>query len=108
MDEAPENRRWGWNGRYSYYLYYFFFMLACNRQVPSHRNTENVYLLHMTILPETHPEYQTEESNPTYQVINFNRVIDRLQQYPEVEFVGVSFPRSYPGLTVSIVNVLRI
>ncbi|MCC8199833.1 MAG: FtsX-like permease family protein [Tannerellaceae bacterium] len=51
----------------------------------------------MTILPETHPEYQTEESNPTYQVINFNRVIDRLQPYPEVESVGVSFPRSYPG-----------
>jgi len=75
----------------------YFFVLGCNLSKTSHRDTNNTYLMNIGILPETHAEYFTEEEQPENKTANFNRIVDRLQHHPDVETVGISFRRSYPG-----------
>jgi len=51
----------------------------------------------MNELPDSHRYYEQEEEQPEKKFINFNRILDKIQQHPEVESVAVTFFDTYPG-----------
>lgn len=78
-----------------WYMVDYFFVLGYNLHMPSYIDRSHVWQIEVGQLPVTHPEYQAGESDSTALETNFARVMDRLQGFPGVEAVAVSF---YGGL----------
>lgn len=79
-----------------WYMVDYFFVLAYNHSIPSHRNVENTYKLDLSQLSDLHPDYKPDDDAPLTLIDNFYRVINRIRLYPEVETVGLSFD-AVPG-----------
>ena len=80
-----------------WYIVDYLFVLNYNRRIPSYIDIENTYRIDIALLPETHPEYDESDSDTTSLIENFYRIVDRIQFHSQVEVVGVSFFRTYPG-----------
>lgn len=79
-----------------WYMVDYFFVLAYNYSIPSHRNVENTYKLDLSQLSDLHPDYKPDDAAPQTLIDNFYRVINRIRLYPEIETVGLSFD-AVPG-----------
>lgn len=74
-----------------WYMVDYFFVLNYNLRLPSYIDDSHIWKVEVAQLPETHPEYQPGESDSTALEANFERVMNRLQAFPGVEEVAVSF-----------------
>ena len=82
-----------------WYMVDYFFVLEYNRSLTSHRDLNNTYMVSLATLPENHPEYNAADSEPTVELENFQRVINRLKENPAVESVALGInSSSLPGL----------
>lgn len=86
---------WSWLWFSGWYMVDYFFVLGYNLHMPSYIDRSHVWQIEVGQLPVAHPEYQAAESDSTALETNFARVMDRLQGFPGVEAVAVSF---YGGL----------
>jgi len=80
-----------------WYIVDYFFVYSYNKSITSYRDTESTFLIEMNQLPDTHRNYVEEEDIPENKLLNFNRILNRIQQYPEVEKLCISFFNTYPG-----------
>ncbi len=82
----------------TWYMVDFFFVLAYNQSLISHRDLHNTYYLDITTLPKKHPEYKEAEEDRSLQVDNIYRIINRIKENPDVESVALCFDNSsLPG-----------
>lgn len=80
-----------------WYIVDYFFVYCYNRNIPSHRDIHQTFLIEMSQLPDNHRNYKAEEDTPENKLLNFTRVLSKIQQYQDVERLSVSFFNTYPG-----------
>lgn len=89
-----------------WYMVDYFFVWGYNLHLPSYSDRSHIWQVELDQLPPTHPEYQPGESDSLALETHFARVMDRLQDFPGVEAVAVSFSGgligsgSYTGITL--------
>jgi len=82
-----------------WYMVDYFFVLGYNRNLTSHRDLNNTYMVSLGILPKSHTDYHDEESEPATELENFQRVINRIKEHPAIESVALGIGNSsFPGL----------
>lgn len=80
-----------------WYMVDYFFVYEYNKTLPSCRDVRHTYQVDMALLPTEHPEYQPGQSDSTALEANYDRVLDRIRAYPEVEALAVLNQMSTPG-----------
>lgn len=73
-----------------WYMVDYFFVLGYNKNLTSHRDLTNTYMVGLGILPEDHKEFQKAESSPSHALENFRRITRRIKEHPEVESVALA------------------
>ena len=68
----------------AWYMVDYFFVEIYNRSLPSGRGYANVWQVEMGLLPETSPDYRAAESDSIAMLGNYERIKDRLRDYPGV------------------------
>lgn len=66
------------------------FVIRSNQSIPQGFDCSDVYRLTLGELPKKSPLYKAEESDSVNAITNFNRIVDRVKQYPGVEAVAVT------------------
>ena len=74
----------------AWYMVDYFFVEIYNRSLPSGRDYANVWQVEMGLLPETSPDYRAAESDSIAMVRNYERIKDRLRDYPGVKAMGTA------------------
>ena len=72
----------------AWYMVDYFFVEIYNRSLPSGRDYANVWQVEMGLLPETSPDYRAAESDSIAMLENYERIKDRLRDYPGVKAMG--------------------
>ena len=72
----------------AWYMVDYFFVEIYNRSLPSGRDYANVWQVEMGLLPETSPDYRAAESDSIAMLENYERIKDRLRDYPGGEGDG--------------------
>lgn len=80
-----------------WYIVDYFFVYSYNRNITSYRNIQNTFLVEISQFPDNHPQYSVEDDVPENKYRNYNRLLERIKQYPEVESMSISFYNTYPG-----------
>lgn len=76
----------------------FFFVLAYNEHITSHRDVNNTYSIDIATRSKKHPEYKETESESFNEMANFHRIINRIKEHPDIESVGLCISKSsFPG-----------
>lgn len=68
----------------AWYMVDYFFVEIYNRSLPSGRDYADVWQVEMGLLPETSPDYRVAESDSIAMLGNYERIKDRLCDYPGV------------------------
>lgn len=71
----------------AWYMVDYFFVEIYNRSLPSGRDYANVWQVEMGLLPETSPDYRAAESDSIAMLENYERIKDRLRDYPGVKAI---------------------
>ena len=74
----------------AWYMVDYFFVEIYNRSLPSGRDYANVWQVEMGLLPETSPDYRATESDSIAMLGNYERIKDRLRDYPGVQAMGAA------------------
>ena len=74
----------------AWYMVDYFFVEIYNRSLPSGRGYANVWQVEMGLLPETSPDYRAAESDSIAMLGNYERIKDRLRDYPGVQAMGAA------------------
>ena len=74
----------------AWYMVDYFFVEIYNRSLPSGRDYTNVWQVEMGLLPETSPDYRAAESDSIAMLGNYERIKDRLRDYPGVQAMGAA------------------
>ena len=74
----------------AWYMVDYFFVEIYNRSLPSGRDYANVWQVEMGLLPETSPDYRATESDSIAMLENYERIKDRLRDYPGVQAMGAA------------------
>lgn len=74
----------------AWYMVDYFFVEIYNRSLPSGRDYTNVWQVEMGLLPETSPDYRAAESDSIAMLENYERIKDRLRDYPGVKAMGAA------------------
>ena len=74
----------------AWYMVDYFFVEIYNRSLPSGRDYANVWQVEMGLLPETSPDYRAAESDSIAMLENYERIKDRLRDYPGVKAMGAA------------------
>ena len=74
----------------AWYMVDYFFVEIYNRSLPSGRDYANVWQVEMGLLPETSPDYRAAESDSIAMLGNYERIKDRLRDYPGVQAMGAA------------------
>mgnify|MGYP002577841017 FL=1 len=74
----------------AWYMVDYFFVEIYNRSLPSGRDYANVWQVEMGLLPETSPDYRAAESDSIAMLENYERIKDRLRDYPGVQAMGAA------------------
>ena len=61
------------------------YVIRCNQTIPQGFDCTDVYRITLGELPKKSPAYKAEESDSVNALVNFNRIVDRIKQYPGVE-----------------------
>jgi putative ABC transport system permease protein len=77
-----------------WYMVDYFFVLAYNKSLPSHRDNRNTYLLQMATYSPLHPSYSEHEASPQAGLANFRRTVDRLREHPDIESIAIAIDYS--------------
>jgi len=80
----------------TWYITDFFFVLAYNYNLPNHRDVNHTWQINIAEYPVTALQYKAEEDNPEALEANFNRILQTIRNYPDVENMAVLFVGS-PG-----------
>lgn len=80
-----------------WYVVDYFFVLEYNRSLPAGRNLEHTWRVEVSLLPEEAEDYLAGESDSTALENNFERVLDRIRQYPGTESFTVLEQSNAPG-----------
>jgi hypothetical protein len=75
----------------------YFFVLSYNYHLPNHRDLRHTWVVNLSQYPEKSANYKAEESGAEAQKANFTRILQEIQNYPEVEALSVSFRGATPG-----------
>lgn len=70
----------------AWYMADYFFVEIYNRSLPSGRGYADVWQVEMGLLPETSPDYRVAESDSIAMLGNYERIKDRLCDYPGVRY----------------------
>lgn len=82
-----------------WYMVDYFFVLGYNKSIPSHRNIKDTYMVSLGSFSQTHPNYSEEENTQEARFENYQRIIDRIKEHPQVESVALALgPASFPAL----------
>lgn len=88
----------------AWYMVDYFFVEIYNRSLPSGRDYADVWQVEMGLLPETSPDYRATESDSIAMLGNYERIKDRLRDYPGVQAMGA--PRAVtPRLIRAVITV---
>ena len=74
----------------AWYMVDYFFVEIYNRSLPSGRDYADVWQVEMGLLPETSPDYRATESDSIAMLGNYERIKDRLRDYPGVQAMGAA------------------
>ena len=74
----------------AWYMVDYFFVEIYNRSLPSGRDYADVWQVEMGLLPETSPDYRATESDSIAMLGNYERIKDRLREYPGVQAMGAA------------------
>ena len=74
----------------AWYMVDYFFVEIYNRSLPSGRDYANVWQVEMGLLPETSPDYRAAESDSIAMLENYERIKDRLRDYPGGKAMGAA------------------
>lgn len=74
----------------AWYMVDYFLVEIYNRSLPSGRGYANVWQVEMGLLPETSPDYRAAESDSIAMLGNYERIKDRLRDYPGVQAMGAA------------------
>lgn len=74
----------------AWYMVDYFFVEIYNRSLPSGRDYADVWQVEMGLLPETSPDYRAAESDSIAMQENYERIKDRLCDYPGVQAMGAA------------------
>lgn len=74
----------------AWYMADYFFVEIYNRSLPSGRGYADVWQVEMGLLPETSPDYRVAESDSIAMLGNYERIKDRLCDYPGVQAMGAA------------------
>ena len=74
----------------AWYMVDYFFVEIYNRSLPSGRDYADVWQVEMGLLPETSPDYRAAESDSIAMLENYERIKDRLRDYPGVKAMGAA------------------
>ena len=74
----------------AWYMVDYFFVEIYNRSLPSGRGYADVWQVEMGLLPETSPDYRAAESDSIAMLGNYERIKDRLRDYPGVQAMGAA------------------
>lgn len=80
-----------------WYIVDYFFVLEYNKSLSSCRDLDHAWQVNVALLPAEHPDYQPGESDSTALLDNYNRVLDRIRRYKDVEALTVLSGWSTPG-----------
>lgn len=80
-----------------WYITDYFFVLEYNKSIPSCRDLRHTWQVQIAQLPVEHPDYQPAESDSTALRANFDRVLDRIRQYKDVEAMTIFSNMCTPG-----------
>lgn len=80
-----------------WYIVDYFFVLGYNRQLPACRDLNHTWKIEMAQLPNLHPGYQPVESDSAHLMANYERVVSRIRQYPDVEALAILNKMGSPG-----------
>lgn len=80
-----------------WYVVDYFCVLGYNRSLPSHRNLDHTWRVTVDLLPEEAPDYKPGESDSTALEKNYERILDRISRYTDVESYTVTHQTNSPG-----------
>lgn len=80
-----------------WYIMDYFFVLGYNKQLPSCRDLNQTWRVEMAQLPDLHPDYLPVESDSAHLIANYERVVSRIRQYPDVEELAILNSGGSPG-----------
>lgn len=72
------------------------YVLLSNRAIEDGYDLTDTYLLRIGEYPATHRFYQQDAASDSIRVANYQRIVDRIKQYPGVEATVVTLYDSYP------------
>jgi cell division protein FtsX len=75
----------------------YFFVLGYNYSLPNYRDTNHTWQVNLSEYVPEHPDYRAEENEPEAMEANYNRILQRLQNYPAIEAVSVVARGRTPG-----------
>lgn len=80
-----------------WYIMDYFFVLEYNKSLPSCRDLRHTWQIRVSLLPAEHPDYKAGESDSTTLEANYDRVLDRIRGYQDIESVAVLNSMAAPG-----------
>lgn len=80
-----------------WYIVDYLFVLEYNRSLPSCRNLAHTWRIDVDLLPEEDPDYQPGQSDSTALEVNYDRVLDRIRHFKDVEALTVLHQWNAPG-----------
>lgn len=80
-----------------WYITDYFFVLEYNKNLPSCRDLRHTWQIRVSLLPAEHPDYKAGESDSTALEANYDRVVDRIRHYKDIESVAVLNVMATPG-----------
>ncbi|GHT51566.1 ABC transporter permease [Bacteroidia bacterium] len=75
----------------------YFFVLGYNYNIPNYRDTNHTWQVNLLQYVPEHPSYKAEENEPEAMEANYNRILQRLQNYQAIEAVSVAANGATPG-----------
>jgi len=81
----------------TWYIVDYFFVLNYNRSIPNPIDIEHTWQVNISEYISSSSDYKEENNNPELRETNFLRILQMIENYPEVEALGVSFYSSTPG-----------
>lgn len=89
-----------------WYMVDYFFVLSYNRHVKSYYNLDHVWKVNISYYPPGHPKFDIEEINEDVVAANYERIIQTIQNHPDVESLAITLGGA-PGENSTIIHSYR-